>query len=406
MAPYRTVIPSPLRSARMRRIVAVAACLVVAGLVTHAAAAGGGPLDTGFVENGDFTGPDSDLAYARARSAGATFIRIYTNWSQIAPTEALAPWAKGVPDPRDPDNPSYRWATLDDAVSHARANNLTPIVSIMSAPKWAWGAASAPEIGDGSVKPSLAALETFAAAAAARYSGKTPGHPRVKYWQLWNEPNLSIYLRPQFVGTRLVSASWYRGMTNAFYTAIHAARPDNVVIAGGQSPFAGNGASFVGASPMRFMRELLCMSAGAHPHPTCNDTVHFDIWAHHPYTAGDPTHKALNAGDVSLGDLPAMKRLLDAALKAHHVVSKQKVRFWVTEFSWDSQPGDPKGVPARLHARWVSEGLFRMWQSGVSLVVWFNLRDDPFAIGGPTFCQCGFWLRGPGGWPPTSQSSR
>ena len=173
--------------------------------------------------------------------------------------------------------------------------------------------------------------------------------------------------------------------------------PDNVVIAGGQSPFGGKDDYYVGASPLRFMRELLCMSAGDHPRPTCNAKVQFDIWAHHPYTAGGPTHKALNPDDVSLGDLPEMKRLLDAAVKAGHVVSPKHVRFWVTEFSWDSQPGDPKGVPARLHARWVSEGLYRMWQSGVSQVTWFNLRDSPLISGTDGFCQCGFWLRGPGG---------
>ena len=118
--------------------------------------------------------------------------------------------------------------------------------------------------------------------------------------------------------------------------------------------------------------------------------MHFDIWAHHPYTSGGPTHKAVNREDVSIGDLPGMKRLLDAAVRAHHVVSKQKVRFWVTEFAWDSQPADPKGVPARLNARWVSEALYRMWLNGVSLVTWIQLRDEPFTT--DTFCQCGLWL--------------
>jgi hypothetical protein len=72
-----------------------------------------------------------------------------------------------------------------------------------------------------------------------------------------------------------------------------------------------------------------------------------------------------------------MRRLLEAAVAAGHVVSRQRMRFWVTEFSWDSNPPDPNGVPARLHARWVAEAMFRMWQSGVSLVTWFLLRDEP-----------------------------
>jgi len=48
----------------------------------------------------------------------------------------------------------------------------------------------------------------------------------------------------------------------------------------------------------------------------------------------------------------------------------------VTEFGWDTKPPDPGAVPLRLHARWVSEALFRMWRSGVTLATWFQLRDD------------------------------
>jgi len=365
----------------------------VVGLATQGALAGG-PLDTGFVATGDFVGPTADLAYARAHDAGASYVRISAPWSVIAASESLAPWAPGS-TPRDPDNPDYRWEALDDAIRRARANKLTPIVQIVDAPRWAWGATSSPEPGGGSVKPSLDALETFATAAAERYSGRTAGLPRVQYWQLWNEPNLSIYLEPQFTGRKLVSAPWYRQMTNVFYKAVHAARMDNVVIAGGQSPFTTNSAFSVSAGPLRFMRELLCMSAGDHPRPTCAQTIQFDIWAHHPYTSGGPTHTALNPDDVSIGDLPEMKRLLDAAVKAGHVVSRQRIRFWATEFSWDSQPADPKGVPAGLYARWVSEALYRMWLSGISEVTWLSLRDSTFAQGKldpANFCQCGLWL--------------
>jgi hypothetical protein len=52
----------------------------------------------------------------------------------------------------------------------------------------------------------------------------------------------------------------------------------------------------------------------------------------------------------------------------------------VTEFAWDTNPPDPKGVPAALHARWVAEALYRMWEAGVSAVVWFKLQDDPLRL--------------------------
>ena len=66
----------------------------------------------------------------------------------------------------------------------------------------------------------------------------------------------------------------------------------------------------------------------------------------------------------------------------------------MTEFSYDSNPPDPKGLPLALHARWTSESLYRMWKSGVSLVTWFLLRDEPFPQG---MFQSGFYFRGPDG---------
>jgi hypothetical protein len=64
------------------------------------------------------------------------------------------------------------------------------------------------------------------------------------------------------------------------------------------------------------------------------------------------------------------------------------VQFWVTEFAWDTNPPDPKGVPLWLHARWTAEALYRMWSAGVSLVTWWGLRDggsgqptSPFVTG-------------------------
>ena len=69
------------------------------------------------------------------------------------------------------------------------------------------------------------------------------------------------------------------------------------------------------------------------------------------------------------------------------------MRFWVTEFSWDSKPPDPhpRALPMRLHARWVSEALYRMWRSGVSLVTWFQLRDEPYPA---SPYQSGLYFRG------------
>ncbi len=86
-----------------------------------------------------------------------------------------------------------------------------------------------------------------------------------------------------------------------------------------------------------------------------------------------------------------MNALLRAAERLGSIRSSRKVRFWVTEFSWDTAPPDPKGVPMKLHARWVSEALYRMWHDGVQLVTWFLVRDEPFP---KVSTQSGLFFRG------------
>ena len=107
------------------------------------------------------------------------------------------------------------------------------------------------------------------------------------------------------------------------------------------------------------------------------------MWSHHPYTSGGPTHRASNRDAISLGDMLKMKRALNAAIEQGRFASSRPVAFWVTEFGWDTAPADPKGVPLQLHARWVSEALYRMWYAGVSLVTWYRLRDGPAGRAGP-----------------------
>ena len=251
----------------------------------------------------------------------------------------------------------------------AAARGLEPILSLEGAPEWA----QTGPLGNfkaGTVRPDPVEFGLFARAMATRYSGQTSGLPRVRYFEAWNEPNVIAHLSPQTEGGRVVSPGHYRLMLERFAEAVHAVHSDNAVIAGGLSAFANPNST----GPMPFMRALLCMSAANRPLPGCTP-LSFDIWAQHPYTSGDATHHAISRDSVSLADLPRMRQLLLAAVRAGHVRPNAAIRFWVTEFSWDTTP-DPRAVPYRLHARWVAEALYRMWTHGVSLVTWFQLRDD------------------------------
>jgi hypothetical protein len=373
------------RPSRTRLAVAIAcAALIVLALPQGARASH--PLQTAIDPEGPYAGADAALAAKRIRNAGATAERLLLNWKQVAPQTPPPGF-----DASNPADPAYNWGTFEAELLPAVAAGLEPLIVIRSAPTWAEGS------GPGRVgtrRPDPTQFARFAHAVAERYSGRFAALPRVRYWQLWNEPNHFGFLTPQIENGALVSADQYRALVNAFADAVHSVNPDNMVIAGGLAPFHNDGADQIVTPPLAFMRALLCMSGGSKPKPTCATKVKFDIWSHHPYTSGGPTHHAAFPDDVSLGDLPRMRRLLSAAIRAGHVVSSYRVRFWATEFSWDTNPPDPGGVPVRLHARWVSEALFRMWKAGISMVSWFKLRDDA-TNGRPhneTF-ECGLYFR-------------
>jgi hypothetical protein len=233
-------------------------------------------------------------------------------------------------------------------------------------------------------------------AAAERYSGRRSGFPRVRYWRIWSEPNISQYFRPQFDPTtkKFTSPDIYRVMVNRSAAELHAVNKDNVVIAGGTAPFRDIDPDVTALDkdwgPLKFMRRLLCVDNAGRP--TCASRVSFDIWSTHPYTSGGPTHHAELPYDVSLGDLPEMRATLAAAVRSGHVVSAQRVRFWVTEFSWDSNKPDPCAAPLTLLKRWVPEALYRMWQNGIEHVSWFRLMDDPMKV---TIFQSGLFFTAP-----------
>jgi len=329
---------------------AILLVLVPAACAVAQPAQAAGPLQTAvYVQNGDIPGDDAsaNLFFKRIKQTGATAVRLTVPWREIAPATRPSQF-----HPKDPADTSYNWTYPDRAISLATANRLTPLVDILGAPAWAGGK-----------KVSAPALGEFATAITSRYNGTFEGLPRVKYWMVWNEPNLSTYLAPQVSGKKLVGAARYRSMVNAFASVAHAVRRDNMVVAGLVAPFTFR----KDPGPLTFMKAVL------------SGRTEFDIWAVHPYTSGGPRHHAVKSTDVSLGDLPKARSVLNAAVRARRVVSTHPVQLWITEFSWDSKPPDPHGVPLVLEAQWVSEAVFRAWRAGVSMFTWFLIKDDPMS---------------------------
>jgi len=368
------------RLARLSIVAFVSALAAALGPLTPPSAARAAPpLATAIYDPQTFSGDQSDLAFARTKQAGASLVDIQIYWAAVAPRMPPAGFRAD-----DPGDPAYDWSVIDRQVSGAVAHGLTPILSITSSPRWAQGDPTRPNY-----DPDPSQYGLFARAAALRYGGTFGGLPRVRYWQAWNEPNLDGFLLPQSVGGRNTSVDLYRRLLDAFVTGVKGVYQDNLVIAGSMGPFG----SQTSTPPLTFMQALLCVTAGPHPQRTCQTPVSFDIWAHHPYTTGGPTHRASLPGDVSLGDLPTMRAVLTAADRLGQIRHSSPLQFWVTEFGWDSNPPNKDAAPAGLLARWVPEALYRMWRAGVTMATWFLLRDEVPA-GQP---MSGLYLRGPGG---------
>ena len=353
----------------------------VAALALPATAGAARPLVTG-VQDFDFTQTHFD----RVKASGSSVVKISVRWKDVAPRTPPVTF-----NPTDPNDPNYTWEPFDSQVRTAVATGLNPLITVEQAPPFA---ERDPRGSAGTGNPDPVQFGLFGEAVARRYSGAVAGLPRVRMFEAWNEPNASFFLFPQrdAAGSNYTPAL-YREMVNRFSTGVHRVHADNVVVAGALFPFTLNRPGSLTIGPYRFMREVLCLSEKLAVIPGCGPPLQADVLSHHPYTSGDPTHKAGHPDSISLGDLPRMQRLLKTAVRRGRVTSRAGVKFWVTEFGWDTAPADPKGVPLGLHARWVSEALYRSWDAGVSLFVWYRLRDGPPE--GPV--QSGLWLRCAGG---------
>ncbi|HEX6666441.1 MAG TPA: hypothetical protein VF081_07590 [Solirubrobacterales bacterium] len=354
----------------------------------HPAAASAGPLYTGVTN----VGSNEQLAFDRTRAAGATFVRLPLTWADVAPKAQPASW-----NAEDPADPNYSWKDVDIEVVRAAQAGLIPVLQVDGAPRWAQRCQTPSALPDAICDPDPAALGAFATAAARRYSGKFGGLPRVQYWQGLNEPNLSLFFFPQFdTESHALSPGLYRKLINSFYAGVKAVSSANLVLAAGLGPIAVKSWTI---GPMRFARSLLCMAGARKPHPIkgdCEGGVHFDIFAIQPYTTGGPTHEG-GINDVELGDLPKLQALLRAADRAHRIKGHfRHTPLWITEFSWDSQPPDPGGLPMDILTHWTAEALYTVWRDGIDHFFWYSLRDSLHQPGSSyaDSLESGLYLRG------------
>jgi hypothetical protein len=341
------------------------------GICPAAATAHG--LQTGFADGvyGSANAHQRNHWLSKTRAAHSRVVRMNVSWAGTAPHRPA--------HPRDPSDPAYNFAGLDAAVRSAASHHLRVLLTVLSAPRWAEAGHRPHNAPPGTWKPSPGAFGDFGHALGARYSGHFGGVPRVRYFQAWNEPNLSQYLTPQYKGKKQKSAARFRKMLNAFYAGVHSAQPSDRVLNGGLAPY-GDPPGGSRTRPLTFMRRLLCLRNGLGPAKHCHGKTHVDVFADHPIdTSGGPHRSAVSRNDAATPDFKHVTATLRAA-ERHHLVKPGGHRpLWATELWWDSDPPDHvQGVPVKVQAHWLEEALHILWNQGASVVINLQIRDAKF----------------------------
>ena len=373
-------------------VVCVLAVVSAAFGVRHAESRGlSATLTTGFASDPLLDNPTligiSDATQnrwlQRAVTEGAGVVRVDVHWASIAPSNPLPGWVAS-----NTSSPGYEWAALDKIVRAIASHGLMPLLMLYMAPGWAEGGSIPAGTNPGTWEPDPTRYAAFATATASRYSGYypdsvRPGHylPRVRLWQAWNQPNQAYYLGPQRTADgQPNSPNLYRPLLDAFYTAVKAVNPTNFVISAGTAAY-GNAPNVSPPSaqamrPLIFYRSLFCVNRALRSTP-CPGPVYLDAIDHHPYQVLPPQNGAQHPDDVAVPDVWKVTRLLNAGIRAGHVLPDTHKQVWVEEFSWDTSPPSANqiAVSPALQACNIELSDYLLWRQGVSTVMFLQLRD-------------------------------
>ncbi|MEP6977165.1 MAG: cellulase family glycosylhydrolase [Thermoleophilia bacterium] len=339
----------------MNRLVRLTVVAVLAAVLVPAPAAGATRMYVGFQDDASFRfHVDRDQAFDRAKNAHATLVRSTIDWARVAPTRPSRA--------ANPFDPAYRLDGIDEFVRKAQSRGLEAMLEIYGTPAWANGGA-----GRNHVPRRLTDLTGFAQAVSARYSGRYPGFPFVRFWGVWNEPNLNQFLSPQFDRRgKPVAPAAYAKLFAAAYKGIKAGN-SSALVGLGETSARGRDRHVVGLQDTQSPGKFFELVAKAAPR------LKFDAVAHHPYPT-DPKQRpnqAVRWPNVSLALMPRLERSLNTWFH------RRTTPIWITEYGHETKPPDPKGVSYAQQAAYMQQaiGIARGYPY-VPMFIWFVLRDD------------------------------
>lgn len=319
------------------------------------------------------TGELRDEALDEIVELGVDTVRVVVFWEDVAPESEPQEW-----NPADPADPNYEFASYDSFMRAAEQRDLDVLVTISGpAPIWATrggGQESAPD---------AARFGVFATALARRYAGGFDPDggggaeklPAASLWSVWNEPNLSIFLQPQFRDGLPYSPILYRQLYLAAQDALDRADPDAPLLIGETAPTRG----LDGVDPIPFARGVLCLDPGAARNPVCErGEIGAAGWATHPYgTSGTPPYEDPPGPEfVTLPSLANLEDVLDEGAETGQV--KAELPVYITEYGVQSRPDPTIGVPLQTQADYlaISEQLAYA-DPRIASYAQYLMRDDP-----------------------------
>jgi len=336
-----------------RTVRLVIALFALASLVTPAALAAE-RMWIGFHDDPSFRWVGDRAARIRASGqTNSTIIRLLVQWNLAAKTRPA--------NATDPFDPAYIFDDVDEAVRTAQENDQEVILTISGTPQWANGGK-----GPNVMPTNVADLTAFARAIASRYSGRFTGYPFVRFWSVWNEPNLQRFLSPQFnAAGKSVAPGNYAKLAAAAYTGIKAGNARAKVAIGETSARGSDkpGGIRPEHSPGRFA-ELVAKA---------NPSLRFDAWSHHPYPSNpaSPPTQVVKWPNVSLVSLPRF----DASLKTWF--KRKSVPIWITEYGHQTKPPDSLGVSYATQAAYIQQSIsIATSYPFVTMFIWFVFQDD------------------------------
>jgi hypothetical protein len=341
------------------RIARLVVLICVLTLVGAASAAGADRMWVGFHDDPSFRWEgDRDVTLNRARSANATMVRAVVTWASVAPTRPATA--------TDPFDPAYQLNDLDELVRDTQQRGMEVLLTIWGTPKWANG-----DQGPNVLPKRMADLTDFSRALASRYSGRHPGYPFVRFWSVWNESNLQLFLSPQFDARgRIIGPRLYAKLYAAAYKGIKAGNP-RALVGAGETSSHGRDRKVPGRSdtvrPGTFARLLA----------QANPRLKFDAYSHHPYPVPPnqkPTQRTLWP-NVSLAALPRFGQSLDVWFK------RKNVPIWITEYGYETRPGEPSGVTVSQQASYLRHVMTTLQRNPrVGMFVWFIWQDSTSSL--------------------------